>query len=477
MTDQPPNVLWICTDEQRFDTLGCYGNEFVETPRLDELASTGIQFERAYCQNPVCTPSRASFLTGRYPRTTRCRQNGQPLPRDETLLPHVFAENDYRTGFSGKLHVSPHYPDASIDEREPFRPCNHGYEVRNWSHNISPHPGNQYLQWLREQGKEYSTTPRPESDQIVDGMSPEYHQTTWCADRAVDFMEQYNDEPWFFSVNIFDPHPAFHAPEGYLDRYDLDEIPLPNLEDGELDDKPVFQRDKYLGNHNRDDYIYTDLDDADHRAIRAAYWAMCDLIDEAVGEMLDALERTGQREETIIVFTSDHGEMLGDHGLYKKGPYFYEPAVRVPLLLDAPTISGGDSVSDIVELVDLAPTLLDMAEIDRPAGLQGESLRPLFDSGNSERQKSSAYCEFYNSNTHHVDPKGYATMLRTDRYKFVAVHGRDEGELYDLADDPTETENRWNDPDYREVKTRLFSELADRMARTVDPLPERAGPW
>jgi arylsulfatase len=471
-----PNVLWITTDQQRFDTLGCYGNDVVDTPALDALAETGTLFERAYCQNPVCGPSRGSMLTGRYPRTTRLRQNGQPIPEREALLPRLLADAGYNTGLAGKLHLSP--AGGPRETQEPFRRVHDGYGAVDYSHGHGGGQMNAHARWLARRGVAYDPTPTPESEYVEETLPAEYHQTTWCAERAVDFIETAGEEPWLYSVNIFDPHPQFDAPAEYLDRYRgrLDDLPEPNYAEGELADKPGWQRDKHRGTNNRGGPAYVDLDREDHLMIRAAYLAGCDLVDDAVATMLAALEETGQREDTLVVFTSDHGEMLGDHGMYVKGPYFYEPAVRVPLVVDGPGVESG-RVEDVVELVDLAPTLLVAAGEDPHPGMQGESLWPHL-AGEGTREKDSAYCEFYNSSTQHTGPTAYATMLRTDRYKLVATHDADEpGELYDLATDPEETTNRWDDPDYLDVKARLLDRLAGRMARTADPLPERQSPW
>jgi len=338
MPEDRPNVLWICTDQQRFDTLGCYGNDAVETPNVDGLAERGVRFERAYCQSPVCMPSRGSMLTGRYPRTTGLRQNGQPMPEEEVFVTRLLAEAGYNTGLAGKLHVSP--AGGPRATQEPVRRVDDGYEVFEWSHAAGDGQENAYGRWLARRGLEYETTPTEESAYVAETLPAEHHQTTWCADRAVEFIESAGEAPWLYSVNIYDPHPDFEAPADYLDRYRdrLEDLPEPNHVEGELDGKPVWQRDKHRGENNRGGPPYVELDREDHLMIRAAYWAMCDLIDDAVGAMLDALERTDQREDTLVVFTSDHGTMLGDHGLYVKGPYFYEGAVRVPLLVEGPGV-------------------------------------------------------------------------------------------------------------------------------------------
>ncbi len=477
-----PNILWICSDQQRSDTLGCYGNEFVCTPNLDKLAETGVLFEQAFAQNPVCTPSRASFLTGRYPRTTRCRQNGQAIPETEVLVTKILADAGYVCGLSGKLHLAPCHPDAC---REIERRIDDGYEEFHWSHH--PGPGwseNEYMQWLEAKDVVFERTPHPDSRYVQTSVPAEHHQTTWCAEKAIAFMEKHarGEQPWLFSVNMFDPHHAFDPPAEYLERYleRLDEIPLPNYVEGELDGKPVFQQIDHRGAYgSANGFAPGRMTDTAQRMIRAAYWAMIDLIDVQVGRMVEALERTGQLEDTLVIFTSDHGEMLGDHGIYMKGPHFYEPAVHVPLVVSFPaSVRGGRRSPALVELVDLAQTLCDAGRIDHHPGMQGKSLWPML-AGDVplDRHRDDVYCEYYNALTSHTDPKAFATMVRTARHKLVAYHGIEPGELYDLEADPNETRNLWDDREHVSLKVEMLKRLCDRMAETVDPLPRREGLW
>jgi len=170
-----PNILWICTDQQRFDTLGCYGNRFVRTPNLDRLAGDGVLFERCYTQNPVCAPSRSCFLTGRYPRTTRCRQNGQSIPADEVLVTRLLAEAGYTCGLSGKLHISACHPMACKTSE---RRINDGYAEFHWSHDPGASwPTNEYIHWLREKGVQPRRSPFEGSKYVQIGMASEHHQT------------------------------------------------------------------------------------------------------------------------------------------------------------------------------------------------------------------------------------------------------------------------------------------------------------
>lgn len=489
-----PNILWICSDQQRFDTLGCYGNPFVHTPNLDGLARQGVRFDHAYSQSPVCTPSRASFLTGRYPRTTRCRQNGQNMPATEVLVTRLLAEAGYTCGLAGKLHIAAANPSVAPATEQRI---DDGYSQFHWSHTPlpsrhittdeggadSPWQADEYTAWLRSQGQRYSRTPVQGSPYVQTSVPAEFHQTTWCAQKAIDFITAQADaqQPWLFSVNPFDPHHPFDPPPAYLARYGerLDEIPLPDYIPGELDDKPLFQRLDHQAAYNTPgQYPYAAMSDDDHRLLRAAYWAMCDLLDDQVGRMLAALAETDQLQNTLIIYMSDHGEMLGDHGIYLKGPYFYEPAIRVPLIVAGPGIPAGRTSRALVELLDLAPTLLDVAGLERYPGMQGRSLWPLL-SGNAplDQHREDVTCEYYNAMPWHSDPQPHLTMVRDERHKLVAAHGLGTGEFYDLETDPDETVNRWDDPDYAALKAELLLRLCDRMAWTVDPLPARIAPW
>jgi arylsulfatase len=476
LTVTRPNVLWICSDQQRADTLGCYGGRQVATPHIDRLAASGALFEQCYCQSPVCTPSRASFLTGRYPRTTRCRQNGQDIPADEVLVTRLLADAGYTCGLAGKLHLSACHPSAApAGERR----IADGYAEFHWSHHPMPDwPTNAYVRWVREGGADYATPAFEGSRFVRRGMPEALHQTTWCAEQAIGFMRANSRfaRPWLMSVNIFDPHHPFDPPEellrAYADR--LDDVPLPNYVPGELDGKPAVQERCHGGAYGTPGlFPASAMTAADHRLVRAAYWAMCALIDRQVGRILAALEASGQAENTIVIFMSDHGELLGDHGIYLKGPFFYDPAVRVPLIVSWPGRIAPARYTGLAELVDLAPTLLEAAGLPPHPGMQGRSLWQGLTAGALCEKRPDVYSEFYNA----AAPPAFATMLRTASRKLVAHHGTGTGELYDLERDPTETVNLWHDAAYLGDKAALLSRLCDRMAGTVDPLPPRRAGW
>lgn len=479
-----PNILWICSDQQRFDTIAALGNRQIHTPHIDRLVEQGVAFTQAYCQSPVCTPSRASFLTGRYPRTTRCRQNGQSIPADERLLPRILADAGYVCGLAGKLHLSS-CSDGKVEER-----IDDGYAEFHWSHHPQPDwPENAYQQWLTSRGVSWEELDAgPEVGYVRHGVPAEFHQTTWCAEMAIDFIRarasapaspssEHARTPWLFSVNMFDPHHPFDPPADYLQRYDPADMPLPKWRPGELDNKPAVQQRDHLGAHAQPGFMsFGSLSDDDRRRITAAYYAMCELIDDQVGRIIAALEETGQLEQTLVIFMSDHGEMLGDHGFYLKGPHFYDEAVRVPLVLCWPghLLSGLRSEA-LVELVDLAPTLMEACGLTPEPQMQGRSFWPLLTgAADPQMHRDAVFSEYLNSWTHH---RANASMLRTRTEKLVVHHGVEPGELYDLVSDPDESINRWDDPAYVTRKVCLLKDCCDAIAFTADPLPERRGPF
>ncbi len=481
-----PNILILCSDQQRYDTLGCYGNPFVHTPRLDALAAQGVVFERAYCQNPVCTPSRASFMTGRYPRTTCCRQNGQDIPEREITFSKMLADNGYTCGLAGKFHLSACDPVCGTRTE---RRIDDGFHVFEWSHDPSHRQvANSYQRWLAENNVQYGVKPLDGSQYVEDGMPEEYHHSTFCANMAIDFIKGAArfDDPWLFVVNWFDPHAAFDPPKKYFDRYRpmLDTLPLPNYVDGELDSKPAIQKEEFLQATNSrrfysgewKSYPSATMTEQDHRYIKAAYYAMCELLDVQAGRIFDTLAEQNMLDNTIVIYMSDHGELLGDHGMYYKGPFFYEPAIRVPYIIHYPKAFAPGRVSQPVELVGLAPTVLEAAGLQPHPGMQGKSMYSFLQGDGPLPGNGTVYCEYYNSlpwNEPHVQ----ATMVENERYKIVVYHSHGDGELYDLQQDPNETNNVWLDHAYAEVKTCMLQALCDTMAWTVDPLPPRRSPW
>lgn len=482
-----PNILWICTDQQRYDTIGSLNNPTVQTPNIDRLVAEGVAFTHAYCQSPICTPSRASFLTGTHPVRTRTTRNGNEAmaPGHPPLVTKLLADAGYDCGLIGKLHLSSAY-------RRIERRTEDGY--RYWQYSHAPRDdwavGHDYADWVRSKGAVLK-----ELTQSLDGVPAELHQTTWCAEKTNEFMREKRDgQPWLASVNIYDPHPPFNPPAAYRTRFDPAQMPGAIFRESDIAQQEALAAIDFQCQvrHPNDldikspivarsplnaDWLDAEAPGArDARTLQAAYYAMIALIDDAVGSMLAGLEESGQRENTVVIFTSDHGETLGDHGLIQKGCRFYEGLVRVPLIWSWPGHFPPGVVSDgLVELTDKAPTLLELAGEAVPAHMQGRSLLPILtgEAGPKEH-RASVRCEYFDALDHSDHSRG--TMLRNRRYKLVVYHGHGLGELYDLQEDPGEFVNLWDDPSHQSVKMEMLLESFDGLAAAVDVGTTRIGP-
>ncbi|HEV2528265.1 MAG TPA: sulfatase-like hydrolase/transferase [Thermomicrobiales bacterium] len=486
MPSDRPNILLICTDQQRYDALGCYGNDAIETPTIDGLASDGMRFERCYVQSPVCAPSRASLLTGQYVQNHGLWANGVPLPDQARLFTRDLADAGYDCGLIGKMHLA-----AAFEGRTEPR-YDDGFRVYRWSHDPSHgSPDNAYHHWLeREHPDLYrravaARTGEGDGSVTFDDMPTEAHSTRWTAEEAIAFLGEGRDpaKPFFLQVNFYDPHHPFVAPPDYLDRYDPATLLRPLVDAMGPDTKPSIQREasreSYAG-HAPGFAAYTS--DEIQEIVRA-YYAMVTFIDDEVRRILDRLDALGLRDDTVVIFTSDHGEMLGDHGLLLKGPFMYEGAVRVPLIIRWPgRLPSGERRSELVQWIDLAPTILRLAGINPPRTFQGDDLLPLARGDDDARDRGWAICQYLNSG-HPYDPPVLVTMLRTDRYKLIVLHGPPatdrprEGELYDLDADPDELVNLWDEPESAPIRVELERRLIDILVATTDRSQPREAPW
>ena len=485
-----PNILWYCTDQQRFDTIASLGNAHIRTPSLDRLAARGVAFARAYTQSPICTPSRATFLTGRYPATHHVHRNGcDYFPPGELLVTKILADDGYDCGLVGKLHLS------RAKRRIEARPDD-GYRYFQWSHHPRPDwdEGHAYADWLRQEKGVDPTEVFRDQMQLAygPGVPAEYHQTTWCTEKSIEFITQERDRPWLLSVNPFDPHPPFDPPSDYLERYDPATLPYPVFAESDIEHQRKFEGIDQQTREAVNPFAGTGLvgsvtgsgDTAsqppsvyDSRMVKACYYAMIEHIDHELGRLLNVLEDVGQLENTVIIFTSDHGELLGDHGLLYKGCRFFEGLVHVPLIISWPDSWEQDVRSNaLVELIDLAPTVLEAAGVPVPSRMQGLSLVGMLN-GNSDlhNHKDHVVCEYHDA----VDlPNAtHASMYFDGRYKTAVYHGRGIGELYDLLKDPDECNDLWKHDEYRDLKEELILKHFDAMMAASGPGVERTSSY
>jgi len=453
----PPNILWLCTDQQRYDTIGALNNPHIRTPNIDQLVAEGVAFTHAVCQSPICTPSRASFLTGQYASTVHACTNGNETWADAApLVTKVLADAGYDGGLVGKLHLS-----GGADRTEP-RLANDGYRYFQFSHapRDSWPAGHDYADWVRTQGYDFAKLCENPAT-----LPPALHQTTWCTEKSIDFIEEdHEGQPWFLSFNPYYPHPPFAPPQEYRERYDPATLPPPLFRESDLAAQAKLAGVDFQS-------VVRRPEEFDAQTVKAIYYGMIEMVDEGIGRILEALDRTGQRENTLIIFMSDHGETLGDHGLLQKGCRFYEGLVRVPLIFAwRGHFQPGLVSAALVELTDVAPTLLEICGLPQPARMQGRSLLPLLN-GAVTTHRQFVRSEYY----HTLMPSpangfegSYGTMLRTDRYKLAVYHGHGWGELFDLQADPDEFENRWDDPAYQQIRFTLLLQCCDELAFAVD---------
>lgn len=475
-----PNILLISTDQQRFSALGAYHNPEIHTPNMDALADGGVLFENCYSQSPVCAPSRATLMTGRYVHSHGLWANGVALPDHERMFTRDLTDAGYDCGLVGKLHL------AACQSGRTERRHDDGFRIFRWAHD--PYPGsseNAYHRWLRAaHPRLYDAAIDPANPITFDAMPTEGHYSRWIGNETIEFLTagRERDRPFCFIANFFDPHHGFGAPPEYLDRYDPESLSRPVTTEAELATKPEIYTEASLRSYGGHAKGYTEYSADELQQVKAAYYAMVTLVDDEVGRILGALDDEGLTENTVVIFTSDHGEMLGDHQLMLKGPMMYEEAVHVPLIIRWPErLPAGERRPDLVGWVDLAPTILEIAGLEVRRGHQGASLLGSL-TGAAPWQRDWVLSEYRNSG-HPYDPPVHTTMLRQDQWKIVFHHGNPAtnrartGELYDLETDPRELTNLWDDGAHRDRRMDMQELLLDVLAASEDRSQQREADW
>ncbi|MFV0503985.1 MAG: sulfatase [Lachnospirales bacterium] len=485
-----PNILLIMADQLRFNALGCYGNKEINTPNIDKIAIDGSIFDNHFIQNPVCSPSRCSILTGRYPKNHGTRDNGIPLKASEITLAEVLSENGYSTAAIGKMHLTSLLVEKN-DEQDDWPKGNYGFstlhttcdnktgEYLNWLKNISYED---YLQ-VKEQGErkiKEDQASASKKDKIglpqmhKNNINPKYHQSTWIADKTIEFIEQSGKEKPFFALCSFvDPHHPFDPPAPYDALYEPEQLSAPISRKNELEDKPPHFLKHLTGNgYSNEKYDYRNLYANDWKKIKSAYYGMITLIDDNIGRILSSLSENNLENDTLILFTSDHGELLGDHGLLFKGPFHYDSLIKAPLIMKLPSIiPQGSRYSCITEHVDIMSTILDIAGIRPPNGAQGISMLSALNGG------SNAAREYAMTEFNCYDWGLNIKTLTGKNYKLTYYAGENFGELYNRNKDPNEFKNLWDIEEYKEIKGVLLKKLMDKIIETEDSIPIRIGKY
>lgn len=478
-----PNILLITSDQQHFNTIGAFNSE-ISTPNLDRLVKEGTTFERAYCPNPTCTPTRASIITGQYPSQHGAWSLGTKLLEDRHTVGEDFLQHGYRTSLIGKAHFQPlqekagytsleSYPILqdldfwkSFDEK--FYGFDHVELARN--HTNEAHVGQHYALWMEEKGcknwRDYFVGPTGTMDPTIEHRWPipeEYHYNTWIAERTNSRLEEHveNDENFFMWASFFDPHPPYLVPEPWDTMYDPDELTIPKGVDGEHEQNPPhFQMTQ---EENPDFSAYNETgtgihgyhshltSEERHRKLTATYYGMISMMDKYIGKILDKLDELGIAEETIVVFTTDHGHFFGQHGLQHKGGFHYEDLIKIPFIVRYPgKVPAGKRSKAMQSLVDLAPTFLNFAQIPVPEQMTGVDQSKVW-INEKEHARDHIICEFRHEPTT-IHQKTYVD----ERYKITVYYHQTYGEIFDLLNDPFELNNLWDHPDYSELKQELL---------------------
>ncbi len=479
------NILLITSDQQHWQALGMHTPQ-LQTPNLDRLAREGTRFDRAYCPNPTCTPTRASIITGLYPSQHGAYTLGSKLPEDVPTIGDSLTPHGYDCSLIGKAHFQPlksteEYPslesypimqDLDFWRRfnGPFYGFNHVELARN--HTDESHVGQHYAIWMEEKGatnwRDWFSEPTGNipAQEHTWNIPEEYHYNTWITERAEKRLKHLKDadQPFFLWASYFDPHPSYLVPEPWASMYNPDDIEIPPQGLDHIDTWPelvrrtqdpnaTFEEWKEPAGSSNHGVHHHQIVEAKLRKDIAIYYGMVSMLDHYVGKLLQKLADLGLEEDTLIVFTSDHGHYHGHHGLVAKGPFSFEDGIRVPFLVKWPGKVPADKVSnDLQNLVDLTPSFLDAAGLPTPGSMAGKSQLPIWQ-GDDEEARKIISVEF-----RHQPTKLNMRIYVTQRYKLAIWNNPVEGELYDLETDPEERINKWHDPEMAEIRTELLQQ-------------------
>lgn len=511
-----PNFLYIMTDQHRADWLGCYGHPVVKTPNIDALAAKGARFADFHVASPVCMPNRGAFMTGRYPTTNGLRYNGCVLPEGTHTFVDVLRAAGYQTASIGKSHLEPmthgnphdwHDPDdrliaqaqaprktpavseapesyageADFDVPKPYYGFDKAYIVTGHGATARGH----YLQWFKRKHPDDWEALRDPKNQLPHNytcpqairtpVAEEDYATSYIRDRAIAHLkDSANDpRPKFTYVSFPDPHHPFTPPGRYWDMYSPDQFDIPVPYASHQNPPPPLAacKDAFDRGDEPEKATNAIMVSDDHvREAMALSAGMITMIDDAIGDILKVLEETGQADNTVIIFNSDHGDYLGDYNLLLKGPWMHSSVTHVPMIWAEPDGQGGQVIDTLASTIDMAATILDRAGVAPYVGMQGVSLLSAMTGAEATRD---ALLVEYNDGFARMGfdlPTRVRSVMTADWR--LALHRDEEwGELYDRRNDPTQSHNLWDVPEYAAIKSEMLERLAHLLISQMDESP------
>ncbi|WP_407073041.1 sulfatase [Prosthecobacter sp.] len=466
------------TDQHRWDCIAANGNKTIKTPNLDRLSARGANFTHAFVSSPVCVPSRISFFTGRYAHSHKNRVNYTPLDRNEVLMQARFKEAGYRTAAVGKLH---YYPP---NKEEAFRT---GFETAELHDGSSiTDLWSDYVKWMRQNNPELKPYYRATAKDVAPGKNPfrsvldlKYTDTAWTGERSRAVLTELvkQEQPFFFYVSFWKPHSPYEVAAPYDSMYDGVEIPIPATVSLEAVKDLPMPVQKLAMRHGG-----PKLDPERLKWAYRSYYATISHVDHEIGLLLDALEVSGKAANTLVVFSSDHGDQLFEHAITDKN-CFFDPSVRVPFMVSLPGCIKSATYDHLIETVDLLPTLLEFTGIPEPREVEGRSFAPLIaDMGRDYEPHAEVFSEniipevITGGKMDMPFEKGVgvggirhpdAKMVRTERWKYC-YYPAGYAELYDLKNDPLETKNLAGQTDMREVEYDLRTRLLNWLINSEE---------
>ena len=457
-----PNIIFLSAEQQRADTINCLGADWMITPTLDRFAQQSVVFENAFSCAATCVSSRAAFYTGLYPHNTGILGFYRSSGRLHWL--NRLVDSGYHTVSIGKTHL----PQQGFVER-----------IGEQGNKYAPQPGRDglYTEWgqaVLDAGYEVPLNLHETDPNWYDNLAAiawplpeELHPDIWVTNRVLEWLDGWdNEQPFYLHVGFLSPHDLYDPPQRFLDMYDDGDIPMPKVTEEELAGIPEelwAEQRRDEGRHGITVVHASHATPERIRRLRKHYYALCTLVDEQFGRILDKLQAKGLLEHAVTVYTSDHGDHLFDHGLHYKGE-LYDTITHMPLMISAPdALEPGRRVSDLVSHLDVARYILDKAGVEAE-DLDGISLAPVVELGEPHTRK---YVFAEEGETGLRPEPDLLTMIRSKTHKLIYFTGNKTGQLFDLVSDPRETRNLWHDPAYRSEREALTAELLDWLSTNM----------